>query len=106
MAEAALLSMSFEDKLMSYLPHPFLCYRLCVKKAPLRLDKRDRPSRLHPHIARSGEGDARVKAGGASGKHLGRTTEPELITRRGTHGGTVRLDTSTMPALIAYFRPV
>jgi hypothetical protein len=75
-------------------------------KAPLRLGKRDRPSRLHPRIARSGEGDARVKAGGASGKHLGRTTEPELITRRGTHGGTVRLDTSTMPALIAYFRPV
>jgi hypothetical protein len=33
-------------------------------EAQLRLGKRDRPSRLHPRTARSGEGDARVKAGG------------------------------------------
>ena len=39
--------------------------------AQLRLDKRDRPSRLRPRIARSGEGDARAKAGGARDNHCG-----------------------------------
>ena len=40
-------------------------------RAQLRLDKRDRPSRLRPRIARSGEGDARAKAGGARDNHFG-----------------------------------
>jgi hypothetical protein len=40
-------------------------------KAQLRLGKRDRPSRLHPRTARSGEGDARVKAGGATDNYFG-----------------------------------
>ena len=46
-------------------------------KAQLRLGKRDRPSRLHPRTARSGEGDARVKAGGAVP-----LAEPELSLAR------------------------
>src|SRR5947209_3095243 len=44
---------------------------LWVDEAQLRHGKRDRPSRLHPRIARKNEGDARVKAGGAVEKHPG-----------------------------------
>ena len=47
-----------------------LPWRPSALRAQLRLDKRDRPSRLRPRIARSGEGDARAKAGGATDNHF------------------------------------
>jgi len=49
-----------------------------VDMAQLRLGKRDRPSRLHPRISQQGEGDARVKAGGAEEKRSGGWLDSEL----------------------------
>jgi hypothetical protein len=40
-------------------------------KAQLRLGNRDRPSLLHRRTARSGEGDATVKEGGATDNYFG-----------------------------------
>ena len=74
-------------------------------KARLGLGKRDRPSHLHPRTARSGEGDARVKAGGANGKHLGGQNASELITGRRTPDGSIRSDKAIRPGAMAFFRP-